>query len=150
MVFPFGKFTIQGVPKWLLKDSILEDLSKRDRDSVRQATHALVSEYNANSWGHPDPEWTGTEPKGIQEPPLAIRALSEHVHVDGHAITRSHYGWVCRAHSDRTAAVRSPRHHRDVDNRPTIEELENLPSSSRRSQAFRGRTQFGQHYAPSG
>jgi hypothetical protein len=66
-VFPFSKFTIQGVPKWLPKDSILENLSRRHRDSVHQATHGLVSEYNPNSWGHPDPEWTGTEPKGIHE-----------------------------------------------------------------------------------
>jgi hypothetical protein len=44
----------------------LKSLSKRDRDSVHAAKQALVSEYEADSYGHPDPEWTGQEPKGIQ------------------------------------------------------------------------------------
>jgi hypothetical protein len=65
-VIPFGKFTIQDIPEWLLKDRILKELSKHDRDGLRRAKHALVSEYAADSWGYPDPEWTGTEQKGIQ------------------------------------------------------------------------------------
>lgn len=43
------------------------DLSRPDRDHFRRATHALVSEYEAESYGHPDPEWTGAEPHGIQD-----------------------------------------------------------------------------------
>jgi hypothetical protein len=66
-MIPFGKFTIRDAPEWLLKDSILEDLSRHDRDSVLLAKHTLVSEYDANSWGHPDPEWAGDQPKGIQD-----------------------------------------------------------------------------------
>jgi hypothetical protein len=66
-VIPFGRFTIQDVPDWLRKEPILKDLSKRDRDSVHQAKQALVSEYDADSYGYPDPEWTGTKPKGIQD-----------------------------------------------------------------------------------
>jgi hypothetical protein len=136
MVFPFGKFTIQGVPKWLLKDSMLEDLSKRDRDSVHQATHALVSEYNANSWGHPDPEWTGTEPKGIQELRWQSALLANmcmwmvmpspvHITVGFAALTvierRQYDSPVTNGFHRET---RLYCHHRDVDNRPTIEELE--------------------------
>jgi Apea-like HEPN len=63
---PYGKFNVQNVPDWLLKDSILKTLSERDRQSVQLAKHALISEYEAYSYGHPDPEWTGQQPKGIQ------------------------------------------------------------------------------------
>jgi hypothetical protein len=66
-VIPFGKFTIQDVPEWLLKEPILEDLSRHDREWVLDANHALVSKYEADGYGHPDPEWTGTQPKGIQD-----------------------------------------------------------------------------------
>jgi hypothetical protein len=66
-VIPFGKFTLQNVPSWLLKEPILERLSQHDRDSVHQAKHALISEYEAEAYGHPDPEWTGVQPKGIQD-----------------------------------------------------------------------------------
>ena len=66
-VIPFGKFTLQDVPDWLLNEPILDRLSQHDRDSVHQAKHALISEYEAESYGHPDPEWTGVQPKGIQD-----------------------------------------------------------------------------------
>jgi hypothetical protein len=65
-VIPFGRFTVQDVPEWLRNEPILKDLSKRDRKSLGDATQALVSEYQADSYGYPDPEWTGTQPKGIQ------------------------------------------------------------------------------------
>jgi hypothetical protein len=58
---PFGKFTIQDVPEWLLKDDILKDLSEHDRKGVHRAKQALVSEYHADTYGFPDPEWTGTQ-----------------------------------------------------------------------------------------
>ena len=64
---PFGKFTIQDVPQALFSDGILDNLSAHDRASVQRAKHALISEYEADSFGHPDPDWKGTQPKGIQE-----------------------------------------------------------------------------------
>src|SRR5271170_7986543 len=64
---PFGKFTIQDVPEWLLKDDIIERLSEHDRTGVRRAKQALVSEYHADTLGYPDPEWKGTQQKGIQD-----------------------------------------------------------------------------------
>src|SRR5579863_6401966 len=64
---PFGKFTIQDVPAWLLTDHFLENLSAHDRASVKRATQALVSEYHADTYGFPDPEWTGIQQKGIQD-----------------------------------------------------------------------------------
>ncbi len=66
-VIPFGKFTIQDVPEWLCIEPILEELSKHDRDGVHRAQQALVSEYEADSYGHPDAELTGIQPKGIQD-----------------------------------------------------------------------------------
>ena len=66
-VIPFGKFTIQDVPEWLLKEPILNSLSEQDRDGVNRAKQALVSEYEADAYGYPDSEWTGTQPKGIQD-----------------------------------------------------------------------------------
>lgn len=64
---PFGKFTIQDVPHWLLTDQFLATLSEPDRGSVRRATQALVSEYHADTYGYPDPEWKGVQQKGIQD-----------------------------------------------------------------------------------
>jgi hypothetical protein len=64
---PFGKFTIQDVPQVLFNDGILDNLSTYDRASVHRAKHALISEYEADSFGHPDPEWKGTQPKGVQQ-----------------------------------------------------------------------------------
>lgn len=66
-MIPFGKFTIQEIPDWLRKEPILKRLSEHDRDGVCRAQQALVSEYEADSYGYPDPEWTGTKPKGIQD-----------------------------------------------------------------------------------
>ncbi|MGD0436938.1 MAG: hypothetical protein ABSB86_10765 [Bryobacteraceae bacterium] len=65
-IVPFGKFTIQEVPAWLLKDSILKNLNSHDRAGVQKAKLALVSEYEADSYGFHDPEWRGTQPKSIQ------------------------------------------------------------------------------------
>lgn len=66
-VIPFGKFTLQDVPEWLRKEPYLQEyLGHRDRQGVSQANHALVATYDAEGYGHPDPEWQGAEPKGIQ------------------------------------------------------------------------------------
>jgi hypothetical protein len=64
---PFGRFTIQDIPQDSFSDGILDNLSSHDLASIKRAKHALVSEYEADSFGHPDPEWKGTQPKGIQE-----------------------------------------------------------------------------------
>ena len=65
---PFGKyFVLQEVPRWLEEHSdILSRLSEPERKSTLSARHALVSEYFADSWGFPDPDWGGVNPKGIQ------------------------------------------------------------------------------------
>ena len=66
---PFGcVFSIRELPDWLRKDEeILNKLPWEDRVSVADAKHAFVSEYEADSIGYPDPDWTGTQPKSIQD-----------------------------------------------------------------------------------
>lgn len=64
---PFGKFTIKDVPEWLKKETILNDISRHDRVATQTCKQALISEYEADSYGHPDPEWKGQQPRGIQE-----------------------------------------------------------------------------------
>ena len=66
---PFGDgFVLQDVPAWLKKDKhTIDDLNRHDRQSLFDARHAFVAEYAAEGIGEPDPNWTGKEPKSIQE-----------------------------------------------------------------------------------
>jgi hypothetical protein len=66
---PFGsKFVLQDVPEWLKEDKqILTDIGRTDRDLTLAARHALVSEYDADSLGFPDPEWKGAKARSIQK-----------------------------------------------------------------------------------
>ena len=66
---PFGKyFVLQDVPEWLKQDkSILNDIGRTDRHLTLAAKHALVSEYDADSLGFPDPDWKGPKPRSIQK-----------------------------------------------------------------------------------
>ncbi len=66
-IVPFGKFTIKDVPDWLQNETILDDIARHDRMATKTCQQALVSEYEADSYGHPDPEWRGQQPRGIQE-----------------------------------------------------------------------------------
>ena len=74
----FGaKFVLQAVPEWLKQDeSYLKDLSREERRDTLDAKQALVSEYYANSFGYPDPEWAGQQPKGIQNLRLQAAILA--------------------------------------------------------------------------
>ena len=65
---PCGKhFVLEDIPSWLLEDkTILGELSQHDRGLLLRSRHALVTEYEANSIGYPDPDWAGTKPRGIQ------------------------------------------------------------------------------------
>jgi hypothetical protein len=66
---PFGpKFILQDVPEWLKNDKkALSDLDRNERQRVKDAKHALVSEYVADSYGFPDPDWKGPTPRSIQD-----------------------------------------------------------------------------------
>lgn len=66
-VVPFGKFTIKDVPDWLKQETILNDISLGDRTATKEGKQALIAEYEADSYGYPDPEWKGRETRGIQE-----------------------------------------------------------------------------------
>lgn len=133
---PFGKFTIQDVPEWLRKESILKELGRHERESVQQSQHALVSEYEAHSYGHPDPEWTGTQPKGIQDlrwqsallanmamwmvmpsPVCLTCGFAALTSLDGHQLESPIVN-----HVDRETTIFC--HERDVQNAPTIGDLQ--------------------------
>jgi hypothetical protein len=64
---PFGKFVIQDIPGWFRNSETLADLARPDRDELATTTHALVSEYEAVAMGDPDPDWMGSQPRGIQQ-----------------------------------------------------------------------------------
>jgi hypothetical protein len=65
---PFGKsYVLQDVPDWLQRDKItLDNIGRLDRDATLAAKHALVSDYCANSFDFPDPDWKGPNPRSIQ------------------------------------------------------------------------------------
>jgi Apea-like HEPN len=61
---PSANSPSKDVPEWLKKD---DEISLHDRMATQICKHALISEYEADSYGHPDPEWKGQQPRGIQE-----------------------------------------------------------------------------------
>lgn len=65
---PFGKgFVLTDMPEWVLADKrAMGDVSEQDRLLTKNASQALVAEYEADAWGYPDPDWKGLEPKSIQ------------------------------------------------------------------------------------
>jgi len=65
---PFGtKFVLQDVPDWLKQDKhTMSDIGRSERDLTLAAKHALVAQYDADSYGMADPEWRGSQPKSIQ------------------------------------------------------------------------------------
>src|SRR5215472_7817074 len=66
---PFAKgFVLTDMPQWLLADKMaMADTSLQDRILTQNASQALVAEYEADSWGFPDPDWKGSKPKSIQD-----------------------------------------------------------------------------------
>jgi len=74
---PFGNgFVLQDVPDWVRNETFLDYLSYWDRESVRDAKHAFVAEYDADSIGEPDPSWKGEKPKTIQDSKTQIALLA--------------------------------------------------------------------------
>jgi hypothetical protein len=62
-----GGVAIGPIPPWVRKDKMLEALSEWDRKALEECSHALITTYEAAALGDPDPAWTGSEPKSIQE-----------------------------------------------------------------------------------
>jgi hypothetical protein len=65
----FGpKFVLQDVPEWLKRDEhTVANVDVNERQRLKDAKHALISEYYADSYGHPDPEWSGPKHRSIQD-----------------------------------------------------------------------------------
>jgi hypothetical protein len=71
---PFGKgFFLTDMPEWLPADkNAMGRVSDQDRVLTKNASHALVAEYEADSWAYPDPDWKGMKPKPIQRHQVGI------------------------------------------------------------------------------
>ena len=80
-LIPFGKdLSFQNNPQWVKGDkSFLKDLAHHDMQSVLNASHAFVAEYEANSIGEPDPEDSqkgeGERRRSIQEAKTRLAIL---------------------------------------------------------------------------
>ena len=65
---PFGDaFEFRAVPAWLHGSEMLKRLSYIDQQYVSDATCALISEYEANAIGEPDPTSPPDHPRSIQQ-----------------------------------------------------------------------------------
>jgi hypothetical protein len=65
---PFGDgFVLCPVPDWVRSDSMLKSLNKHDQRRVQQASAAFCAKYQAEALGDPDPNWTGPNPRAIQD-----------------------------------------------------------------------------------
>jgi hypothetical protein len=45
---------------------MLANVDVNERQRLKNAKHALISEYDADSYGYPDPEWSGPKQRSIQ------------------------------------------------------------------------------------
>ncbi len=78
---PFGRhFVLEDTPPWLTQakrnKSIIDDLSRHDRQFLLATPHALVSEYEADCLGYADPEWEGQEHRSIQHSRMESAVLA--------------------------------------------------------------------------
>ena len=71
-----GGLRLAALPAWVPGQQMLNELSRRDRKAVEEATHALALTYPAESLGSPDPDWRGPEPKSIQEAKYEIGLMA--------------------------------------------------------------------------
>ena len=62
-----GGFILGALPEWVRTESMLENLNRHQRRDVENADVAFRARYEAAALGDPDPEWTGDQPRAIQE-----------------------------------------------------------------------------------
>lgn len=69
--------TLRAAPKWLTDEQDWHsELGFVDREAVQGATTVFFAEYEADALGSPDPNWTGREPRSIQNTVAVNMALS--------------------------------------------------------------------------
>ncbi len=71
-----GGVVLAATPPWVQKDKMFESLSEWDRNAVLDSPFSLIATYEAAALGDPDPAWTGTEPKSIQEAKYELCVLA--------------------------------------------------------------------------
>ena len=55
------------LPDWLKEDTMTEYLNYNKRDQlINYANYAIEVTYDANSYGEPDPDWKGKDPRSLQ------------------------------------------------------------------------------------
>lgn len=59
--------SVDPIPEWAKDAAALQHLSLKDRKSIYKSQVALVRHYEADALGSPDPEWTGSRVRRIQE-----------------------------------------------------------------------------------
>jgi len=59
---------LMSLPDWVAQDARLaENLSVSARDDLKRTRYCLLVGYEADSFGEPDPEWTGKQPSSKQD-----------------------------------------------------------------------------------
>ena len=96
-----GGLRLSALPGWVRGQQMLEGLSRYDQQAVDEATHALVLTYPADALGSPDPDWTGRNPKSIQESKYEIGLLANFAL------------WLARGSPASFAIALHARHHGD-------------------------------------
>lgn len=71
-----GGVILAPTPPWVSKDKMLDNLSSWDREAVQDCPFSLIATYEAAALGDPDPAWTGTKPKSIQETKYELCVLA--------------------------------------------------------------------------
>lgn len=71
-----GGILLTTTPAWVAREKMLESLSDWDRKAVQESPCSLIATYEAAALGDPDPAWTGSEPKSIQDTKYELCVLA--------------------------------------------------------------------------
>jgi hypothetical protein len=71
-----GGILLTATPPWVSKEKMLESLSEWHRKAVHESPSSLIATYEATALGDPDPAWTGSEPKSIQDTKYELCVLA--------------------------------------------------------------------------
>ena len=63
-------------PAWIQSEEILNDLASDDREILKGRRYVLMREYDADSYGDPDREWSGKSPRSKQDKALETIQLA--------------------------------------------------------------------------
>ena len=58
---------IERLPTWATDESVLKHFYSHEKEQMSKVHLAICVEYDAEALGSPDPDWTGPQPRAIQE-----------------------------------------------------------------------------------